>query len=555
MKKRSIVLALVLVFVLSITLAACAPKTETAPATAEPAATEPAEQPKEEQVLRVNLFQENSTLDFQACSSEGELNIFNWIMEGLTRSKGDGTIKPGIAEKWESSPDAKEWTFHLRDAKWSDGKPVTAHDFKYGAMRAIDPKTPRDYTYFLYDIVGAEEYSQGKGTADQVGIEVLDEKTIRYKLKQPVTYFDYLVSFATYAPVRQDFYEKVGEKFHTDPEFFLVNGPFKMESWQHESEIVFVKNPEYWDSASIRLEKIIGLMISEDATEFNMYEAGELDHTIQLDADQKAALTKGGVYRYNRGSVWFFDFNCTHPVLKNKNIRKALTYATDRKTFIEQVAKAPWEPALAYVHPDIILDVNGKTPWRNAKPTYFKDNDVETAKKLLEQGMKELGITQVPVLKFLTNDNAKGQMYAQAFQEMWKKNLGIEVEIEPVPSSVRIDRQQAHDYDISLGGWGPDYPDPMTDLDLYITGGGNNDPAYSNPEYDALIKAAKGEADKTKKFELMRRAEDILMEDMPIGPVYSQYRDYAVREYVKGFERHGFSPEMNLIYAYIEGKN
>jgi oligopeptide transport system substrate-binding protein len=137
---------------------------------------------------------------------------------------------------------------------------------------------------------------------------------------------------------------------------------------------------------------------------------------------------------------------------------------------------------------------------------------------------------------------------------MWKKNLGVEVEIEAVPSAVRIDRQQKHDFVISLAGWGPDYPDPMTDLDLYVTGSGNNDPAYSNPEYDKLINDAKSEPDKAKKFEMMRKAEDLLMEDMPIGPLYFRYRNYAVREYVKGFERDGFSPDIQFIYAWIEGK-
>lgn len=552
--KKSLVLVLTMLLVLSMALTACGPKTPETPST--PGGSEtPAGQTQDKQELTVNLFQEVGSLDWQEISSSGEIQIFNWVMEGLTRSAGNGSIKPGIAEKWETSPDGKVWTFHLRDAKWTDGSPVTANDFKYGAMRALDPNTPRDYTYFLYDIVGAEEYSSGKGTADQVGINVVDDKTIEYVLKRPVTYFDYLVSFPTYAPVPQAFAESVGDKFNTDPEYFITNGPFKIETWQHESEMTFVKNPGYWDAASIKLEKVTGIMITDDSTEFNMYEAGELDHTIQLTADQKAAMTKGSVGTYSDGSIWFFDYNCTHPVLKNKNIRKALTYAIDRKSFIDNVAKQPWIPATAYIQPDIIPDVDGKTPWRDKVPSFFKDNDVETAKKLLEQGMKELGITSIPKLKLMVNDQQSAQTYAQAFQEMWKKNLGVEVDIEPVPSAIRIERQQKHDFEISLAGWGPDYPDPMTDLDLYVTGAGNNDPAYSNPEYDKLINDAKAEPDKAKKYEMMRKAEEILMEDMPIGPLYWRYRDYAVREYVKNFKRDSFAPDIDFIYAYIEGKN
>lgn len=544
--KKSLALVVALLLVLSIGLTACTPKT--------PAAVTPTAAPKEAQELTINLFQEVSTLDFQKCSSTGEIQIYNWIMEGLTRSAGKGVVKPGIAETYEQSADGLTWTFHLRDAKWSDGKPVTAADFKYGWMRAIDPKTPMDYTYFLYDIAGAEAYSTGKGTADGVGIKVVDDKTLVVTLSHPVTYFDYLVSFATYAPVRQDIFEKYGDKYNAEAENFITDGPFTVASWKHDTEMVFAKNPNYWDVASIKLDKVTGLMIAETSTEFNMYESGELDSTIALNADQKAALTKGTTGQYADGSVWYFMFNNDDPVLKNANIRKALTFAVDRQSFIDNVAKAPWKPATAFVQPGIIPDADGKTPFRDKTPSYFKDNDVETAKTLLAQGMAELGITKMPTFKFMTNDDSNGQLYAQAFQEMWKKNLGIDVTIEPVPSSVRISRNHAHDYQISLSGWGPDYPDPMTDLNMWIQGSGNNDPNYNNPEYDALIAAANAETDKVKKFDLMHQAEDMLMRDMPIGPLYFRYRDYAVREYVKNYTRDSFAPDIQFIYAYIEGK-
>ena len=542
MKRRTLALTVAMVMLLSIGLTGCTAKKPTTTTTKEP------------QVLTLNLGSENSTLDFQKCSSSGEIQIYNWIMEGLTRSAGKGTVQPGIAEKWEVSPDGLVWTFHLRAANWSDGKPVVAENFSYGAFRAIDPKDPKEYAYFLFDIVGAEEYAAGKATKEQVGIKVVDDKTITYTLKQPVTYFDYLVSFATYAPAREDVVTKDGQKYNTEANLFVTNGPFKVTGWTHNSEMTFEKNAGYWDAKKIKLDKINGLMITEDSTEFNMYTAGEIDTTMALDAEQKAAVTKGTVSKYADGSVWFFDFNNTDKVFKNKNIRKALTLAIDRKSFIDNVAKAPWIPATAYVQPEIIPDADGKTPFRDKTPSYFKDNDIAGAKAFLATGMKELGITKMPKVKLLCNDAAKSQLYAQAFQEMWNKNLGIDSEIEPVPPAQRIERQHSKDYQVSFAGWGPDYPDPMTDLDLYVTGAGNNDVAYSNPVYDKLIKAAKSEVDKTKKFEMMHQAEDILMEDMPIGPLYFRYRDYAVREYVKGYTRDSFAPDMNPVYAWIEGK-
>lgn len=551
-KKRLLsIVAVMLAFAMILT--ACSP--------GQPAAsdqTEGAEQTvgtvQDEQVLRLSLFQEPGTLDWQRSDSNIEIYILSWIMEGLTRYK-HGEIIPGLAEKWDISEDGKTYTFHLRDAKWTDGQPVTAEDFKYGWLRALNPEDPMSYAYFLYDIVGAKEYNTGEGAAEDVAIKVIDDKTLEVTLKNPVAYFDYLVSFSTYYPTRKDIVEKYGNKFNAEAQNFVTCGPFKVETWEHEAEMTFVKNPDYWNASEIKLEKIIGPFISDNQTEFNMYEAEELDMTIALNADQKAAMTKGVVKNFNDGSVWFFDFNVNHPVLKNVNIRKALTYSVDRASFIKNVSKKPWIPALSYVQPDIIPDVNTDKTFREVGGDYFKDNDVETAKKLLEQGMKELGLTQLPKLKFMCNDTADGQLYAQAFQEMWKKNLGIEVELEPVPSAVRIDRQQNHDFDISYAGWGPDYPDPMTDLDLYTSWSGNNDPGYNNPEYDDLIVRAQNETDRVKRFELLHQAEAMLMRDLPIGPLYFRYTDYAEREYVKNVYRKGVGVEIDVVYAYIEGKN
>ncbi|MGI5998814.1 MAG: peptide ABC transporter substrate-binding protein, partial [Lutispora sp.] len=511
-KKRLLsIVAVMLAFAMILT--ACSPGQ-----TAASDQTEGAEQTvgtvQDEQVLRLSLFQEPGTLDWQRSDSNIEIYILSWIMEGLTRYK-HGEIIPGLAEKWDISEDGKTYTFHLRDAKWTDGQPVTAEDFKYGWLRALNPEDPMSYAYFLYDIVGAKEYNTGEGAAEDVAIKVIDDKTLEVTLKNPVAYFDYLVSFSTYYPTRKDIVEKYGNKFNAEAQNFVTCGPFKVETWEHEAEMTFVKNPDYWNASEIKLEKIIGPFISDNQTEFNMYEAEELDMTIALNADQKAAMTKGEVKNFNDGSVWFFDFNVNHPVLKNVNIRRALTYGVDRESFIKNVSKRPWIPALSYVQPDIIPDVNTDKTFREVGGDYFKDNDVETAKKLLEQGMKELGLTQLPKLKFMCNDTAEGQLYAQAFQEMWKKNLGIEVELEPVPSAVRIDRQQNHDFDISYAGWGPDYPDPMTDLDLYTSWSGNNDPGYNNPEYDDLIVRAQNETDRVKRFELLHQAEAMLMRDLP----------------------------------------
>lgn len=545
--KKSLILFFSMLMIISTVLSACGPKSAGSGAATASTAT------ADKQELTVNFQAEPNSIDWEKCSSNLEIMIFNTMMESLTRTTND-TVKPGMAEKWETSADGLTWTFHLRDAKWTDGQPVKAQDFYYGAMRSIDPKDPKEFAYYLFDIAGAEEYNEGKATADKVGIKVVDDKTIQYTLKNPVPYFTYLVSFPTFGPCRQDLYERDGSKYNTEVEKVVTNGPFKLQSWEHEAEMVFAKNPDYWDNANIKLDKVNALMINDENTEFNMYESGELDETASLTAEQKAVMTKGNVENYYDGSVWYFTFNNTHPVLKNANIRRALTLGIDRKTFIENVAKQPWSVALAFVQPEIVPDADGKTPFRDKTPGYFKDNDIDGAKAALAQGMKELGITSLPKLKLLCNDAPSSQQYAQAFQEMWKKNLNVEVDIEPVPSSVRIDRQNKHDFDISLAGWSPDYPDAMGDLDILVTGSGTNNAAYSNPKYDELIESAKLEPDVNKRFDMLHQAEDLLMQDMPIGPIYYRYKNYGLREYVKNLHRVAIGGDIDFVYAYIEGK-
>lgn len=505
------------------------------------------------QELNINLYQEPYNLDFQLTSSSGDIQIYNWIMEGLTRCTDGGKVKPGIAKSWEVSKDGKTWTFHLRDASWTDGKKVTAMDFAYGWLRALEPDMASDYAYILYDIVGAEEFNTGKGPASNVGIRAIDDKTLEVRLKNPVSYFDYLVSMPTCAPCREDLVDKYGEDYNTEAAYFVTDGPFTLQVWLHGIAMVFAKNPSYWDAGSIKLQRINGYMVYDDTSELNMYKEGELDLTVALSGQQPKELDKSEIKSYIDGSVWYLNYNCKDSIMKNKNIRKALTLAIDRSSFLKEIGKPEWKPALALVQPEVIFDADGKT-FREKKPSFFKDNDVKTAKTLLAQGMKELKLKKLPVLKLLTNDTSSTMYYGEVLQDMWKKSLGIDVQLEPVSSAERIQRQHEHDFQISLAGWGPDYPDAMTDLDLFVTGGGNNDSAYSNPKYDALIKAAKAEVDKKKRSELLHSAEQLLMDDMPIGPLYYRYRNYAIHDYVKGLTRNAIGADIDFVYAYIEGK-
>ena len=505
------------------------------------------------QELNISDAGEPDTLDFQRSSTSGGVQVFNCVMEGLTRSIGDGKIKPGIAEKWEASSDGLTWTFHLRDAKWTDGKTVTASDFVYGAKRALDPNKPADYGYFLFPIVGAEECSIGKLSLDKVGIKAVDEKTVVFSLKYPVTYFDYMVSNPVFAPARKDIVEAQGEKYNTVVSTLVTDGPFVISEWEPGKKLVYTKNKSYWDQGSIKLEKVNNEILNDYDTAKMMFKEGQLDIFSYLDLSDKNSIGDSIINNFTDGSVWYFDFNCKDKIMKNKNIRKALTLAINREEFLKGIEKPEWTAALSLVVPKIICDVDGKTFRENA-PTLFKDSDAKAAKAFLEKGLKELKLKKLPVLTLTCNDSENAQYYANLLASMWKKSLGVKAVLKPMDSVKRTEKQHQHQYQISMAGWGPDYPDAMTFLDLYVTGGGLNDPAYSNKRYDDLIKVAKAETDVNNRSKLMHEAEALLMEDMPIGPIYYKNQNYALKNYVKNLTRSAFGADMNFIYAYIEGK-
>ncbi|ERM92732.1 peptide ABC transporter substrate-binding protein [Caldanaerobacter subterraneus] len=542
--KRLVILLLSVILVLGALLAGCSSQSKTATTS----------QGQSEQVLNLNLGEEPPTLDPQKATDEVSITVLNAVLEGLVRYNKDGKIEKGsgLAKDWKISDDGLTYTFYLKDAKWSDGNPITAYDFEYAWKRALDPKTGSQYAYQLYYIKGAEEYNSGKGSADQVGVKALDDKTLQVTLKAPAPQFLGLTSFVTYLPLEKSVYEKYGDKVGSDPSTMVFSGPFIIKEWNHEQNIVLEKNPNYWDKDNVKLDKINFSMIKDNNSLVQNYDTGALD-SIFIPGDYIDKYKDSPEFHtYALATVWYLQFNNKDKIFKNANIRKAFTLAVNRELFVKEVMKNGSIPAEAVVPPGI-PGYNGDFR-SEAGPGYFKDNDVAQAKEYLQKGLQELGLSKLPTIKFLTGDSDTAKKYSVALQQMWNQALGVQVEIQNVAFKVRLDMMDRGDYQIVLAGWGADYNDPMTFLDMWETNNGNNTAFYSNPEYDKLIEQAKVNGDPKSRVEEMIQAEKILMEDMPIGPLWFQARAYVVKPYVKNLYFPAFGPDWEMKWTYIEGK-
>jgi len=548
MSKRILVLAFAVLFIVSSVLFIGCSKQSTAPTETSSGKL------TDEQVLNINLGEEPPNLDPQKATDVVSFEVLNATLEGLVRLNKEGKVEKGsgLALDWEISPDGLRYVFHLRDAKWSDGTPITAHDFEYAWKRALDPATGSQYAYMLFYLKNGEAFNAGKAKAEDVGVKALDDKTLEVILERPAPQFLGLTAFPTYLPAQKAAIEKFGDKYGSSPDTMVYSGPFIVKEWNHEQNIVLEKNPYYWDKDNVKLERINMDMLKDENAIVQKYEAGEYD-AIGVPGQYIDKYKNDPNFHQMAEAVTFYlQFNNETGVFRNVNLRKAFTYAIDRQAFVDNVLKNGSIPALALVPPGIPGE---KEEFRKEGGNYFKDNDVATAKELFEKGLKELGLTKFPEIKFVAGDSDAAKKHSQVLQEFWNKNLGVKVNILNVAFKVRLDMMDKGDFDIVYAGWGADYNDPMTFLDLWVTGGGNNSARYSNPKYDELIKKANSTNDNAVRMQAMHEAEKLLMEDMPIGPLYFRGRAYLQRPYVHDWVRFPVGVSNEWKWTYIEGKN
>jgi oligopeptide transport system substrate-binding protein len=511
------------------------------------------------QEMTYNLGADPKTLDPGLNASvDGGIVVEN-LFEGLAKLDAKNKAVEGQAEKWEVSADGLTYTFKLKkDLKWSNGDPVKASDFVYAWKRVINPDTAAEYAYQMYYIKGAEAANTGKGSLNDVGVKATDDSTLVVTLEAPCSYFLELTAFPCYFPLDE---KAVGSnpEWANDAKTYVSNGPFKMTDFKIKDQIVLEKNENYEAKNDVKLDKLTMKLIAEETSAWASYKSGQFDmvDVVPLSEIQGAVKDKSATTFPNLGTN-FISVNVSDKAksvdpnaakaLSDSKVRKALGLAIDRQAIVENVTKAGQIPAHSYV-PEGITGADGKD---FAGKKYFDPKgDVEQAKKLLAEAGFPEG-KGLPTLTLLYNAGNGNNELMQAVQDMWKK-VGINVELQTQEWKVFQSTRIAKQFVIARDAWLADYTDPMTFLDMFLSNSQNNNPGYNNPKFDQAIKDAKNETDATKRLAIMHQAEDMLMEDMPVIPIYYYTQTKGIKDYVKDVR---VSPLGFVFFdkAHIEGK-
>lgn len=511
------------------------------------------EEGKKDGVLDINIASEPDSIDPALNTSVDGAIMISHLFESLIRwdddGEGNAVLKPGIAESWEVSDDGLTWTFKLRDAKWSDGKDITADDFVYSWNRLVDPATGADYEYMLDMVKGYDE--------KKLDISAPDPKTFVVNLSVKCPYFEEICAFPAVMPVRKDIIE-ANKTWTNSPETLVSNGAYKLEKWEHNSTLSMVKNPEYYDQDSVKAEKLAFHLQDDQNAIYASYRSGDLDfiNSVPQEEIQKLLDTKELKIKPYVGT-YFVCFNTEKEPFNDPKVRKAFSLAIDRNFIVNQVTGQGQEPATAYV-PSGVYDAKGAEgdDFRTVGGDYYSINDedyeknIEEAKKLMEEAGYKDG-EGFPQIDYLYNTDENHKAIAEALQNMWQENLGVQVSLQNQDWNVFLKERKEGNYNIARHGWIADYNDPMSFIDMWLTGGGNNDAQYKNPEFDKFVKAAKATSDPDERMENMHKAEDILIgEDNVVAPLYFYNNSYMMKPNIKGLY---YTPLGYFFYKGTEG--
>ncbi|HJV45714.1 MAG TPA: peptide ABC transporter substrate-binding protein [Bacillota bacterium] len=478
--------------------------------------------------FRINMKNDPTSLNPGQISDQTSIALIKAVMEGLTRIGPDGKPQNAVAENIKISADQKTYTFKLRETKWSNGDPVTAGDFEYAWKWELSPKNDSQFAYQLYPILNAEKVKKGEVAPDQVGIKAIDTKTLEVTLTNPTPYFLEIIAFPTYFPVNQKIAEKNND-WQKDTSVFVGNGPFKPTKWQHGSKIILEKNTTYWDATTVKLNQIDMTIMEDPNKELSLFKDGNLDWAgaplSEIAIEGMPELRKSGrLLTFPIAGTYLYKFNTKITPFNNTKIRKAFAYAINRKMLAENIMQDGQMPAMAYVPP---------TMFKENEKGYFPDANYEEAKKLLKEGMEELGISELPPIELSINTSEAHTKIAGAIQDMWKSHLGAEVALKSTEWNDHLDNIKKGKFQIARISWLGDFNDPATFLEIYTLPQGNNNTYWTNDQYNQLIKASYSEKDATERQRSLREAEKILMDEMPFIPIYFYTMSYAKSDKIK----------------------
>ncbi len=478
--------------------------------------------------------------------------VLGHVMEGLLRYDENNRLAPGIAERWEITE--TQARFYLRpDALWSDGEPVTAHDFVFAWQVALDPANASEYAFILYPVKNAEAINNGELPLDALGARAVDDQTLEVTFERPVAYFDKLVAFSTYYPIRQDFYESTNGSYGSDAHTMIYNGPFLISRWVHGANLLMEKNLQYWDRDRIELEALDFAYITSDATAtLNLFKDDKIAYASLGAENLINAMEQGwDIFRFMDGGVFYIEFNHREGrPTANANLRKAMQYAQDSAELVFKVTKLPGYLPGKSLFPVWLRGVDGF--FRQEYPAPEAELNLEKARHHLELAKQELGVAEIPPLVLLTGDNPVSNIQSEYYQQIFRKNLGLELKIDKQIFKQRLAKMLSGDFDMVLSGWGPDYDDPLTFADLFASWNQNNRGRYANPELDDWVSVAQSSQDPRERMDAFGEIQQILFDDAVIIPNYERGTTYVTHPQLKGMVRRAVGPDPDFTNAYIE---
>lgn len=478
--------------------------------------------PDSGKTLRLALTTEPPTLDWSLATDGVSFNVLTNLVEGLTQYNERLEPVPAVAERWEFSEGGRVITFYLRrDVRWSDGRPVTAHDFEYSWKRLLNPATAAQYAYFLFDVENAFDYNSGKiKDPAQVGVKAVSDTELQVRLTRPVIYFPSLTTFMVTFPLRRDIIEKFGDRW-TDPEHMVTNGPFRLKQWYHEYKLTLEANPDYYGGRP-ELDKVLMYVVRERTTELTLYETGELDF---------AELPPVAIPHYQHHAEYhnlpvlrgyYYGFNVTRKPFNDPRVRRALSHAIDR-TQIPVILKGGQLPTASWIPKGMF----GYNP--DIGPAF----DPEKARRLLAEAGYPGG-KNFPAFSVFYNTDPTHRLIAQFVQAQWKQHLGLQVGLEDQEWKVYLKNLEIDPPPVFRLGWGADFPDPDNFMNLFISTSGNNRLRWHNERYDRLIALGAAEQDPEIRKAIYDEAQILLTEtDAAIISLFVAAQNLLVKPYVQ----------------------
>jgi oligopeptide transport system substrate-binding protein len=565
LKKSKFSFLLVLTLVLSLFLAACSGGGDKATSGKDDkGADKGSSKPAATQEIKVLDASEIPTMDTSLAEGTTSFTYINNVGEGLYRLDQKNKPVPALAEgEPQVNADKTVFTFKIRDAKWSNGDPITAQDFVFAWQRAIDPKTASPYGPYMMGgkIKGAQaitDAAAAKKSYDvkKLGVVAKDDKTLEVTFEQPLPYWEDLFAFPTFYPLQEKFVKAKGKAYASNKDNLLYNGPYVMTKWNgpSDTEWTLEKNDNYWDKDNVKLTKLSFNSVKVPASAVNAFEAGEADRTDKLSSDLVAQYKDDDrLVNKLEKTVFWLKMNEKNPAFKNLNVRKAVAQGFNKEDFASSILANGSLPTDSQMPKEFVTDPNTGKDWREVNGQLLKF-DAEAAKASWEKGLKEIGKKDL-TLRFLTDDTENAKKTAEYFKSQLETTLkGLTIKVEAVPFAVRLERDNKQDYDIQVAGWGPDFRDPMTFSDLFVTGGGSNRMDYSNKEYDKLITKARTELGGNPKeyYKTLLQAEKILIEqDAAIAPIYQRNSAILQAKKLKDVVNYDYGPDYCYKWAYV----